>query len=148
MGLGGVRRGTSPDGIQERRQGQKDRELQAGRNAQRPLPRPHPPIGHAAPRRPFSLLDADPVFESDVVQGSRRHGGAPAPANTRGLSPHQGRRLPPGWLDALCPAMGPHRIVCDVGAPSESSITPSRFISWTDSPWRSSGGTRGGHWVS
>ena len=48
-----------------------DRELQAGRGAQRPCPRPASAFRHAAPRRPLPLLDADPASEPDAVQRPR-----------------------------------------------------------------------------
>ena len=60
--------------VEVRRACPKDRELQAGGGAARPCARPAPAVRHAAPRRPFPVLDADPASQSDAVQQPRGNG--------------------------------------------------------------------------
>ena len=96
-----------------RRQGPEDRKLQARRGAEGPYARPAAAFGDAAPRQSFPVLDAGPTAQPDAVRQPGGDGRASAPTEHRDVPPHQGGRVPAGWLAAVRPPLGPHRILRD-----------------------------------
>jgi hypothetical protein len=101
LGSGGVRRSASPDGLPHRRQGQEDRELQAGRGAEGPFARPDAAVGHAAPGQSLPVLDAGAAAEPDAVRQPRGNAGAPAPPEHGDVPAHQ-RRMPASRMARRC----------------------------------------------